>query len=96
MTNLNPVGSQKDALTELYSVVEFPGTLKEFEKRQGKFQYGYDKDLDLVIISKDGTIGEIYEIEGIKLHSRQNPKEYTRDQKRKMSNTGKDRNFLLN
>ena len=32
-----------------------------------KYKYGYDKDLDCVIISKDGTLGEIYEIQGLKV-----------------------------
>ena len=31
--------------------------------RYKKFEYGYNKDLDCVVISKDGTIGEIYEIQ---------------------------------
>ena len=35
--------------------------------RYKKFEYGYNKDLDCVIISKDGTIGEIYEIQGLKI-----------------------------
>ena len=35
--------------------------------RYKKFEYGYNKDLDCVIISKNGTIGEIYEIQGLKI-----------------------------
>ena len=35
--------------------------------RYKKFEYGYNKDLDCVVISKDGTIGEIYEIQGLKI-----------------------------
>ena len=29
------------------------------------WKYGYDAECDLVVISKDGTIGEIYEIESV-------------------------------
>ncbi len=32
-----------------------------------KFKYGYNEDLDCVIISKDGTLGDIYEIQGLKV-----------------------------
>ena len=32
-----------------------------------KYKYGYNIDLDCVIISKDGTLGEIYEIQGLKV-----------------------------
>ena len=35
--------------------------------RYKKFEYGYNKDLDCVVISKDGTIGDIYEIQGLKV-----------------------------
>ena len=32
-----------------------------------KYEYGYNEELDCVVISKDGTIGEIYEIQGLKI-----------------------------
>jgi len=31
------------------------------------WSYGYNKEHDVVIISKDGTLGEVYEIEGLKI-----------------------------
>ena len=31
------------------------------------FKYGYNQDLDCIIISKDGTLGDIYEIQGLKV-----------------------------
>ena len=39
-----------------------------------KFKYGYNSDLDCVIISKDGTLGDIYEIQGLKVGIPQTPK----------------------
>jgi len=39
-----------------------------------KFEYGYNSDLDCVIISKDGTLGDIYEIQGLKVGIPQTPK----------------------
>ena len=35
------------------------------KNRNKLWKYGYDSTYDLVIISKDGTLGEIYEIEGV-------------------------------
>jgi hypothetical protein len=35
--------------------------------RLNKWKYGYDKDHDLVVISKTGKIGEIYEIQNVKI-----------------------------
>ncbi len=39
-----------------------------------KFKYGYNSDLDCVIISKDGTLGDIYETQGLKVGIPQTPK----------------------
>ena len=35
--------------------------------RAKKWRYGYDKKYDLVVISKDGVIGDIYDINGLKI-----------------------------
>ena len=43
--------------------------------RYKKFVYGYDKDTDCVIISKDGTLGEIYEVQGLRIGLPRAPKE---------------------
>jgi len=54
---------------ELYTVLEdyiTPSTLKKYNKNK-KWEYGYNKQHDMVIISKDGTIGEIYEIQNLKI-----------------------------
>lgn len=37
------------------------------KNRYKTWEYGYNKDYDVVIISRDGTISEIYEINGIKI-----------------------------
>ena len=41
-------------------------TLKRLNKSK-KWKYGYDKDNDVVVISKTGQIGEVYEIQGVKI-----------------------------
>lgn len=49
---------------------------KELDKRNKSksWRYGYDSDYDLVVISKDGTIGDVYEIEGVKIALPATPK----------------------
>jgi hypothetical protein len=37
------------------------------KNKHKKYDYGYNEDLDCVVISKDGTIGNIYEIQGLKI-----------------------------
>ena len=35
--------------------------------RYSKWEYGYNKEHDVVVISKTGQIGEIYEIQNLKI-----------------------------
>ena len=52
----------------LYSVIE-PikiNTIKRLNKAK-KWKYGYNKEHDIIVISKDGTIGDIYEIQNLKI-----------------------------
>lgn len=37
------------------------------KNKRKNWEYGYNKDYDLVVISKDGTIGDIYNINGVKI-----------------------------
>ncbi len=37
------------------------------QNRYNKWKYGYNKEYDLVIISKTGKIGEIYEIQNLRI-----------------------------
>ena len=52
----------------LYKIVEpiKDHVVKRFNKYK-KWEYGYNKEHDIVIISKTGKIGEIYEIQGLKI-----------------------------
>ena len=42
-------------------------TARSTKNAAKSWQYGYDRDYDLIIISKDGTIGDIYYINGINI-----------------------------
>ena len=44
--------------------------------RSHKWEYGYDKKYDIIVISKDGTIGDIYEINGVKIAIPSTPNNY--------------------
>ena len=58
-------------------------TIKRLNKGK-KFKYGYNSELDCVIISKDGTLGDIYEIQGLKVGIPQTPKKIEgQDEKKK-------------
>ena len=48
--------------------------VQKINKAKG-FKYGYNEDLDCVVISKDGTIGEMYEVQGLKIALPSAPKE---------------------
>eukprot|EP01043_Picozoa_sp_COSAG02_P121951 COSAG02_NODE_58819_length_276_cov_0.587571_1_plen_58_part_10 len=52
---------------ELYSIVKDhirPQAIKK-KNRYSKWEYGYDKEHDVVVISKTGKIGDIYLIGGV-------------------------------
>ena len=52
----------------LYKIIE-PiriNTLKRLNKSK-KWKYGYNKEHDVVVISRTGMIGEIYEIQGFRI-----------------------------
>lgn len=53
----------------LYTVDTETVSKKRIEKLNiaRKWQYGYNEEFDIVVISKDGTVGEIYNINGVKI-----------------------------
>ena len=52
----------------LYKIIEPVriNTIKRLNKSK-KWKYGYDKEHDIIVISKTGQIGEIYEIQNLKI-----------------------------
>ena len=57
--------SENQGSTYLYSVIE--GVVPDAVKKRRKWKYGYNDEYDIVIISRDGTLGEIYDIQGLKV-----------------------------
>ena len=35
--------------------------------KEKSWEYGYDEEYDIVVISKDGTIGQVYNINSVKI-----------------------------
>lgn len=56
----------------LYSIL--PEYIPSKVKSSKSWKYGYDEKYDIVIISKDGTLGEVYEINGLKVGLPKAPK----------------------
>jgi len=52
----------------LYKVIDHikPHVIKRLNKSK-KWKYGYNKDYDVIVISQTGQIGEIYEIQNLKI-----------------------------
>lgn len=51
--------------------------------KKKEWKYGYNPEFDVVVISKDGTIGEVYEIQGLHVALPSTPKVvYKRDRKK--------------
>jgi len=59
----------------LYKIIEpiKVNTLKRLNKSK-KWKYGYNKEHDIVVISKTGEIGEIYEIQNLRIALPKQPK----------------------
>ena len=60
----------------LYKIIE-PikiNTIKRLNKSK-KWEYGYNKENDIVVISKSGQIGEVLEIQGLQIALPKQPKE---------------------
>jgi hypothetical protein len=68
----------------LYKIVEpiKKTTISRLNKSR-KWEYGYNKEHDVVVISKTGMIGEIYEIQGLKIALPKQPKNTFKHDKNK-------------
>lgn len=53
----------------LYTILDnyIPKNVVTTKNRHKSWEYGYNKDYDVVVISRDGTIGDVYEINTVKI-----------------------------
>ena len=77
---------QKDVLNRnLHRVIEdyIPKTVLVNKNKAKTWTYGYDSKYDLVIISKDGTLGDVIEIQSLRIGLPAKPKECFKRHKKK-------------
>ena len=60
---------QKNGQNKLHKVVQevVQKSVIVTKNRAKSWEYGYNEKYDIIVISKDGTIGDIYEIQGLKI-----------------------------
>lgn len=76
---------QKNDQNNLYSVVRnhIPANTLSIKNKKASWEYGYDDKYDMIVISKNGTIGEIYNVNGLFIALPATPNDvYSRDKKK--------------
>jgi hypothetical protein len=78
---------QKKEVKEDYSIFRVVNKIdsKDIDRlnKKKEWKYGYNPEFDVVVISKDGTIGQVYEIQGLHIALPSTPKNvYKRDKKK--------------
>ena len=76
---------QKNDQNNLYSVVRnhIPANTLSIKNKKASWEYGYDEKYDMIVISKNGTIGEVYNINGLFIALPATPDDvYSRDKKK--------------
>ena len=60
---------QKEGQNNIYKVLEeyIPKGVLSNKNRAKSWKYGYDDTYDLIVISRDGTLGEVVEIQNLKI-----------------------------
>ena len=60
---------QKEEQNSIYRLVEdyIPQTVRSNKNKAKSWEYGYNEKYDFVVISKDGTLGDIVEIQGLRI-----------------------------
>ena len=67
---------QKKDQNRLHKVITevVPKTVITNKNKSKTLDYGYNEKYDIVIISKDGTLGEVYDVQGLKIGLPKEPK----------------------
>lgn len=68
---------QKEDQNNLYTIVKnhVPNSVIALKNKKRSWEYGYNDKYDMVVISKNGTIGDIYEISGLFVALPETPKD---------------------
>ena len=76
---------QSQGQNNIYTVVKnyIPKNVMATKNRAKTWLYGYNEKYDLIIISKDGSLGEVYEISNVKIGLPKHPEQFENDDKKK-------------
>lgn len=68
-TKMGVVLQNEEPEVKIYEVVDnpVPNNVIASKNKARKWEYGYDSKYDFVVISKDGTIGDVYDIQGLRV-----------------------------
>ena len=73
-------GNMEKYQQDLYKIVHpIPSNKITRGNRSKSWKYGYNKEHDVIVISKDGTIGEIYDIQGLVIALPKAPKKINKN-----------------
>lgn len=76
---------QKNDQNNLYSIVRnhIPANTLSIKNKKASWEYGYDEKYDMIVISKNGTIGDIYNVNGLYIALPATPDNvYSRDKRK--------------
>ena len=76
---------QKEDQNSLYTIVKehVPKSVLVSKNKAKSWEYGYNEKYDMVVISKDGTVGDVYNISGLNIALPSTPDDvYRRDSKK--------------
>lgn len=66
--NLKALQKEEAKESNIYSIIDcIPKKDLDRLNKKKEWEYGYNKDFDVVVISKDGTVGEVYDIQGLRI-----------------------------
>jgi hypothetical protein len=82
---------QNSIYHEVFDII--PNTVLKNKNRHKSWQYGYNDKYDIVVISKDGTIGPIYNINGLLVALPQIPKKVSSRSKEKKDQYWERKNY---
>jgi len=66
---------QREGLNKVLQDV-VPKTAMAKKNKAKNWEYGYNEKYDIVVISKDGTLGDIYEVQGLRIGLPKTPSKY--------------------
>ena len=66
--NLKALQKEEAKESNIYSVIDcIPKKDLDRLNKKKEWKYGYNPEFDVIVISKDGTVGEVYEIQGLRV-----------------------------